>query len=505
MGDDAHQTVAFGKTGQGGVGLAQGLGVQRTEAFVHEQGAQPDARGHLDLVGEAQGQSQGGQERLAAGKGVDAAHGAVHMVHDVQFQTALGTVGGALPTLQVVLSAGHLPQAQIGPVQDPVEIGGLDIGLQHDLLLAAEIAAGGLRQGLHPAIAAVQLFQPGALGLDVLHGGGVCGDPGVDGLLSFCQTGLPAGDLPPLRLQGVQVFLRKLCQLRLQLVQGRNDLHQFLVPCGESCFCIGEGLLHIQQLLLLTAEEGCSLGLAAQGQALFLLLQLTAQLLDRGGEGCQVFLCAGQGRLTGAQCLLLAGDQTVQLQPPLLLLFCQTDLGGEGQRLVFQRLFLLPGKPCSIRQIGAGEQIPEPFFDSFPGGGGDALLTAGLLAGSIGLLASSVRGGLGLLHGFFRGRGLREGGQSGMLCGTADGAGGSGQEGGSHDAGLLIQEGPVQGLVPPLKFLCAGGEGDVGLLLPGQEVFLTAKVLKYLEEVQEGGPLSIQLIPAGGEQLGFRA
>ena len=163
------------------------------------------------------------------------------------------------------------------------------------------------------------------------------------------------------------------------------------------------------------------------------------------------------------------------------------------------------GQPRGICQIGAGEQIPELFFDAFPGGGGDALLTAGLLAGGIGLLAGLVSGGLGLFHGLFRGRGLGEGGQSGMLCGTADGAGSTGQEGGSHDAGLLIQEGPVQGLVPPLKVLRAGGEGDVGLLLPGQELFLTAKVLKLLEEVQEGGPLSFQLVPAGGEQLGFRA
>ena len=59
MGDDAHEAVALGKAGEDPDGLLKALVVQRAEAFIEEEGVQPDAaRRALDLVREAQSQRQ---------------------------------------------------------------------------------------------------------------------------------------------------------------------------------------------------------------------------------------------------------------------------------------------------------------------------------------------------------------------------------------------------------------------------------------------------------------
>ena len=51
MGDDAHEAVALGEAGEDPDGLLEALVVQRAEAFIEEEGVQPDApRRALDLV-----------------------------------------------------------------------------------------------------------------------------------------------------------------------------------------------------------------------------------------------------------------------------------------------------------------------------------------------------------------------------------------------------------------------------------------------------------------------
>ena len=51
MGDDAHEAVALGEAGEDPDGLLEALVVQRAEAFIEEEGVQPDAaRCALDLV-----------------------------------------------------------------------------------------------------------------------------------------------------------------------------------------------------------------------------------------------------------------------------------------------------------------------------------------------------------------------------------------------------------------------------------------------------------------------
>ena len=89
MGDDTHQPVALRQSRKGIVSLAQGLRIQRAKTFIHEQCIQPDAGGHLHLVGKTQRQRQGCQEGLAAGKGIDTSLGGIDVVDDIQFQAAL--------------------------------------------------------------------------------------------------------------------------------------------------------------------------------------------------------------------------------------------------------------------------------------------------------------------------------------------------------------------------------------------------------------------------------
>ena len=83
MGDDAHEAVALGEAGEDPDGLLKALVVQRAEAFIEEEGVQPDAAcGALDFIGKTQGQRQRGLEALAAGQGFDTAAGAVVVVDD---------------------------------------------------------------------------------------------------------------------------------------------------------------------------------------------------------------------------------------------------------------------------------------------------------------------------------------------------------------------------------------------------------------------------------------
>ena len=92
-----------------------------------------------------------------------------------------------------------------------------------------------------------------------------------------------------------------------------------------------------------------------------------------------------------------------------------------------------------------------------------------------------------------------------MLPGAADGAGGPGAKAAGHDARLLIQEGPVQAFILPLKFLRFRGEGEVSLLLFGQERLLTAQIPELPQELSESGLSPFQLLPAGGERRDLRA
>ena len=89
----------------------------------------------------AQCQRQRGLEAFAAGQGLDTAAGAVVVVDDSQVKARLAALVLGTDALQLVLARRHLHQAGVGVDKDAVEVVHLDVGLQPDLLLAAQGAA----------------------------------------------------------------------------------------------------------------------------------------------------------------------------------------------------------------------------------------------------------------------------------------------------------------------------------------------------------------------------
>ena len=160
MGNDSHQAVPACQPRQGFYGLAEGLLVEGAKAFVHKHGVQADAASRrLDLVRKPQRQTEGGLEGFASGQGADASLCAIVVVDDIQLQAALAAVIPRFTApLQLVLSARHGQKTQIGPPDNAVEIGGLDVGLQHNLFLSGDIAAGCVGKGPHPGQALLQLL-----------------------------------------------------------------------------------------------------------------------------------------------------------------------------------------------------------------------------------------------------------------------------------------------------------------------------------------------------------
>ena len=120
------------------------------------------------------------------------------MVDDLQVQAALAPVVVRLPpAAQLVLPAGHHQEADVGPTDDLVEVGGLDISLQLDVLFFPERAVGGVGKGLDPAVGLLRRGQGGLLALNVVQGGLVAGQTDVE-LLRL--GGLPGALLGEARL-----------------------------------------------------------------------------------------------------------------------------------------------------------------------------------------------------------------------------------------------------------------------------------------------------------------
>ena len=240
MGDDAHQPVPFRQAGQCPHSLLQGFLIQGAKALVHEHGVQPDASGGgLNFIGESQGQGQRRLEGLAAGEGVDTALRAVVVVDDIQLQAALAAVVLCLNTpLQLVLSAGHHHEPGVGPGDDAVKIGHLDIGLQHDLLLAADVAVGGVRQRPDPGPLLLRLLQVPALLFQVFQGRLVAADAGRQ----LCQALAELGYLDGQRLS--------FCPLQFQ-VDGLRLSELLLIALYLAPEGIGGSFPHLVRFLRL--------------------------------------------------------------------------------------------------------------------------------------------------------------------------------------------------------------------------------------------------------------
>ena len=139
-------------------------------------------------------------EGFSPGEGLYAALGSLVVVHRVQLQAAAAPLVFRLPAAaQLVPSAGHGHQAHVGPGQNPVEPGHLDVGFQHDLVLPRHSAVGGVGQGPDQGPLLLRLLPLVQLGADPLPCPPVGVKPGEESfpggsvLLLLCVEGFCPG------------------------------------------------------------------------------------------------------------------------------------------------------------------------------------------------------------------------------------------------------------------------------------------------------------------------
>ena len=414
--DDAHQTVALGQARQHPDGLFQRVLVQGAEAFIEEEGVQPDAAGRaLHLVRKAQRQCQRRLEALAAGEGLDAAAGAVVVVDDAKVQPRLAFLVFGPDPLQLVLARRHLHQPGVGVDEDAVQILHLDVGFQPDLLLAAQGAARRGCQRADPLPALVQLGKLGRVGAVFCQRLAVGHKAGRQGLFRLSQPGA-------LGLQGGKLCFqsgqRALCLVRPGRLLG---VQRFQGGFGGRCgvgssrrFGFQRGPLRCQGLAL-----GFQLGLAAAGGVVGLLGRVQFPL--GGPQGVRLL---GKG---GLQQRDRQGHRAV----------------GGGEALGQQGLGVLP-------QAGAG--LVHPGKGGMGGG-------TGLLRGAVGFLS----GALGGVHLRLGGGGVGQLGRCRVVGAAADGAGHALLQLPGQQSRLRVQKRPFQPI--------AGGVG-LGLPLGGVLVVL---------------------------------
>ncbi len=123
MGDDAHQAAALLQFQQGTDGTVQGLRIQGTEPFVHQDGIQMQPAGvGFQHVGQAQGQGKRGKENLSAGQGGHCPGLAGEGIHDFQSQPLFFPgICDAVAAVQAVTALTDLAQPQVGSLEDIVQ------------------------------------------------------------------------------------------------------------------------------------------------------------------------------------------------------------------------------------------------------------------------------------------------------------------------------------------------------------------------------------------------
>ena len=417
MGDDAHQPVAFGQAGKHPDGLFQRFLIQRAEALIEEEGVQPDAAcGALDFIRKAQGQCQRGLEALAAGQGLDTAAGAVVVVDDSQVKARLAALVLGTDALQLVLARRHLHQAGVGVDKDAVEVIHLNVGLQPDLLLAAQGAACRGGQCVYPLPTGIQRV-PLVGKLPVIGQRPPVGQqPGVQVFL-LCGKGFAPGQ---------QLVL--LCLERRDLLGLRNLLRS--LPGFQ---CLHRSLGGGRSLL------GCRHLRFQSGALLCLCFALGFQLFFVAAV-CMVFgLALLQVSLCGVQNIIFLGQRSLE------------QAHGQGHRPLGRSEPLRQKCFGILPQLGAALLLPR---QRFPRGG------TGLLCGAVGQRS----GLLGFVHLHFGGGGAGQVGFGRVVGAAADRAGGSLFQRLSQQARLRIQKSPFQRVTGRMGLGLSARRLPVGLL-----------------------------------------
>ena len=378
------------------------------------------------------------------------------MVDDSQVKARLAALVLGTDALQLVLARRHLHQAGVGVDKDAVEVVHLDVGLQPDLLLAAQGAARRGGQRVYPLPTGIQRVP-------------------LVGKLPVIGQRPPVGQQP-----GVQVFL--LCgkgfapgqQLVLLCLERRDVLRlRGLLRSLPGFQCLHRSLGGGSSLL------GCR-HLCFQSGALFCLrFALGFQFFFAAAVGMVFGLALLQVSLCGVQSIVLLGQRSLeqahgQRHRPL----------GRSEPFRQKRFGILP-------QLGTALLFPR---QCFPRGG------TGLLCGTV-----SLGGGLlGLVHLHFGGSGAGQAGFGRVVGAAADRAGDTLFQRLSQQTRLRIQKGTLQHVPGGMGFGLPARRLPVGLLrgaCGGVPVLTLCQAPGQL--VQRGFPLGetgcfcLQLHPAG--------
>ena len=272
-------------------------------------------------AGEPERQRQRRQKSLAAGQRIHAALCPVDMIDDIQFQSALAhPVSRGFSALEVILPARHLSEPEIGPLQNPVKIRGLDVGFQHHLLFAGHAAIGCLGKRLHPRIPGFQLCHPPGFFGDALPGCRVSRKPRVDFLKPAQRHALFLRQLRLDRLQRIPVLCRLILQLLLKLKDGGPDAGQRLFAGAVRLLRrLQRGFERMKPLPKRT-QRALRRSLIRITQLFANACNLSVQLLHRGGKRGRLFIRPDNLLLKLRQRVFPLGNQAVQLRPSLFLL-----------------------------------------------------------------------------------------------------------------------------------------------------------------------------------------
>ena len=271
------------------------------------------------------------------------------MIQDIQLQADLAVFLAGAAALQIILSCGHPHQPQIGPIQNPVEVGGLDVGFQSQPGLAGKLAVGCVGKGFHQTVFLLQLRQPLGLGRNFSGNRLIVVQTAMQLLLLQIQIAafLPKGKTH--LLQMIHILLGFPANLFLKLGNTGFQSGFFLEIAGMGFLSLHQGICQGRALIGHLNLMGQGLLTVRVGELFFLSQDLGFQGGNLCTEDSQGLSGLGTGVAGLFQLLFAGGYALIQKQ---LFLFLQTQLvklGFQGDKsLIFPGNLFPNGHPGLI-------------------------------------------------------------------------------------------------------------------------------------------------------------
>ena len=272
------------------------------------------------------------------------------MVDHAELQTALGPqIIRDIPPLQLILAARHDEESCVRPGDHPVKEARLDIGLQHDPLLARDGSVGRVGERLHPGEFLFQRAQCLLFPLRLIQNSVIGVEAGSSVLA--CLFGASLFGLQVLLLFQEQLFRRKLFvpfQLLFQLGELSSEQVYRFPAASKLLFCGVDLLLQRLQKRFKFFLSAGRLFRAPVGKGSGQLGDLSLQLHKARLCRRKFSLFAPPGVFRLLQRLLVCRDQRLQLRVPVDLFLCFAKLLSECLKLFPKALLFRRQFPYSL-------------------------------------------------------------------------------------------------------------------------------------------------------------